>query len=188
MKHHRPPAAAPLELAWPDPPLRVVLVEPEIPPNTGNIARLCAGTGCPLHLVGPLGFRLTHAALRRAGLDYWDAVQLHRHASFDEFLAGGGGRLRLFSVHGRRLYTEVDYAPGDALVFGSETRGLPVELLDRFADCVVTIPMRPDGVRSLNLANCAAIGVYEALRQVQARAVSPASRPSPSGSPVRGQP
>jgi tRNA (cytidine/uridine-2'-O-)-methyltransferase len=157
-----------LPFRWPDPPLRVALVEPEIPPNTGNIARLCAAVGSPLHLIGPLGFRLHDRALRRAGVDYWDAVNVHRHATVAEFLHDAAPpRVWLFSTRGARSHFDVSYAPGDALVFGSESRGLDDALLDAYPEQVVQIPMRTDQVRSLNLANAVAIAVYEALRQLQ---------------------
>jgi len=157
-----------LSFRWPDPPLHVVLVEPEIPPNTGNIARLCAATGSRLHLVEPLGFQITDAKLRRAGLDYWDAVDLHRHADFEAFLrAAQPARLFLFSTGAERSYLDARYRPGDALVFGCETRGLPDALLARCAESVYGIPVRADRVRSLNLSSAAAIVVYEALRQLQ---------------------
>lgn len=155
---------------WPEPPFRVVLVEPEIPPNTGNIARLCAATGAPLHLVGPLGFRLTDARLKRAGLDYWDSVTLARHAGFDEFRAAfPSARCLFFSARGERPYTAARYRPGDALVFGSETKGLPAELLEANRDSVLAIPIRTDLVRSLNLATAVGIVLYEALRQANER-------------------
>jgi len=143
------------------------LVEPDIPPNTGNIARLCAATGSPLHLVEPLGFRLTNAAMKRAGLDYWSSVEVYRHKNFEAFLATcQPPRIWLFSTKGTKTYTDVRYEPGDALIFGSETRGLPEELLAAHADHVLTIPMRRDHVRSLNLANSASIALYEALRSI----------------------
>ncbi|NCC51428.1 MAG: tRNA (cytidine(34)-2'-O)-methyltransferase [Spartobacteria bacterium] len=151
---------------WPYPPFQIVLVEPDIPPNTGNIARLCAATGSSLHLIEPLGFRLTNAAMKRAGLDYWDAVEVARHPNFDAYFDEiRPPRLWLFSTKGHRAYTDVTYRPGDALVFGSETRGLPESLLAAHPDRTLTIPMRRDHVRSLNLANAAAIVLYEALRQ-----------------------
>lgn len=161
-----------LPFAWPDPPLNVALVEPEIPPNTGNIARLCAATGTRLHLVGPLGFRLTDSQVRRAGLDYWDAVDLVRHDSLEAFLGTppsphGAARLFFFSTRARLAYGDIRYQPGDTLVFGSESRGLPDALLDRYPDQVVGIPIRTGQVRSLNLATAAAIALYEALRQLQ---------------------
>ena len=158
-----------LTLNWPVPPLRVALVEPEIPPNTGNIARLCAATGSPLHLIGPLGFRLTDAAVRRAGLDYWDAVELVRHDRMADFFAmTPPARCHFLSTGGPVSYTAVKYLPGDALVFGSESRGLPEELLAAYPDRVRAIPLRSDQVRSLNLATAAGIVLYEALRQLQA--------------------
>jgi len=155
-----------LPFRWPEPPFRVVLVRPEIPPNTGNIVRLCAATGCPLHLVGPLGFRLTDKALQRAGLDYWDAAELHTHPDWDAFRqAVPDDRLFLFSTAGTRSYTAVAYRPGDLLIFGSEGVGLPDPLLRAYPDRVLGLPMRPGKVRSLNLSNAVAIVVYEALRQ-----------------------
>ena len=151
---------------WPSPPFEVVLVEPEIPPNTGNIARLCAATGSPLHLVGPLGFRLNDREMKRAGLDYWDAVDLTRHDDLDAFKSVlESRRFHLFSTRGTRMYTEADFQPGDLLVFGSETRGLPQALIDTYSDHVVCLPMQREHVRSLNLSNTAAIGLYEAIRQ-----------------------
>jgi len=151
-----------------DTPLHIVLVEPEIPPNTGNIARLAAATASPLHLVGRLGFRIDEHSVRRAGLDYWHLVDLHTHPTFEAFLdawrAGApGGRLHLFSATGARSYLTAPTQPGDALVFGKESVGLPADLLERFADRVVGIPTLGP-VRSLNLANAVSIAVYEALR------------------------
>ena len=158
----------PLPFHWPEPPLQVALIEPEIPPNTGNIARLCAATGTRLHLVGRLGFRLNDATLRRAGLDYWDAVDLERHADLAAlFQRVAPERCYFFSTQGASPYTSVRYQPGDVLVFGCETRGLPEELLDQNLHRVLGIPIRSDRVRSLNLANAVAIVLYEALRQFQ---------------------
>jgi tRNA (cytidine/uridine-2'-O-)-methyltransferase len=161
-------------------PLHVVLVEPEIPPNTGNVARLCAATSSPLHLVGPLGFRIDEHSVRRAGVDYWHLVDVRRHLDFEHFLhafgrsgvspptpATAGGNLHFFSAVTARSYLEVTYAPGDALVFGKESVGLPQELLDRFPDRVVGIPTL-GAVRSLNLANAVGIALYEALRSLGA--------------------
>lgn len=165
-----------VQFLWPDPPFQVALIEPEIPPNTGNIARLCAATGSVLHLVGPLGFRLTDSALRRAGLDYWDSVDLRRHANFDAFCAAvAPARLLFFSTAAPASYLDARYRPGDALVFGSESRGLPDELLAAHPDSVFAIPVRPDRVRSLNLATAAGIVLYEALRQTRSCASSVAS-------------
>jgi tRNA (cytidine/uridine-2'-O-)-methyltransferase len=153
-------------------PLHIVLVEPEIPPNTGNVARLSAAVGSPLHLVGALGFRIDEHSVRRAGVDYWHLVDMRRHADFDHFVRAWeaeapGGRLHLFSAHARRSYLDAGYAPGDALVFGKESVGLSEELVARFHERVVGIPTIGE-VRSLNLANAAGIALYEALRQVGA--------------------
>lgn len=157
--------AKPLEV-----PLHVVLVEPEIPPNTGNVARLCAATASPMHLVGTLGFRIDEQSVRRAGVDYWHLVDVRRHLDFEHFLHAFGkepqaGKLHLFSALATRSYLDVEYAPGDALVFGRESVGLPEELLARFPDRAVGIPTL-GAVRSLNLANAVAIALYEALRKL----------------------
>lgn len=155
--------------------MHIVLVEPEIPPNTGNVARLSAATGCPLHLVGPLGFRIDAHAVRRAGLDYWSAVELHQHRTLAEAernIAAGAPqdaappRTWLFSTHTRISYLDVQYRRGDLLVFGRESVGLPVPVLTERPDSVVGIPMLGP-VRSLNLANAVSIAVYEALRQMR---------------------
>ena len=167
---HAPQRPHQLPFPWPDPPLQIVLVEPEIPPNTGNIARLCAATGSVLHLVGPLGFRLTAPSLRRAGLDYWDAVTIVRHSSFQTFrdsTAFPSTRCHLFSTKARQSYLDSRYRPGDHLVFGSESSGLSNEILNAFPDRVYAIPIRPDHVRSLNLATAVAVVLYEALRQIR---------------------
>lgn len=147
--------------------LHVVLVAPEIPPNTGSIARLCAATGARLHLVRPLGFSLDDRHLRRAGLDYWPYVDVHVHDSWAHFRAARGGpaRLHCFSARATRCYVAADYAPGDGLVFGSETRGLPPEILAAHAGSTYVIPIRHPHVRSLNLSNAVSIVVYEALRR-----------------------
>ena len=145
--------------------INIVLVEPEIPQNTGNIARTCAVTGAALHLVEPMGFRLTQRNLARAGCDYWDEVEIVRWSCADEFFeAHGGDELHLFT--GRASCSNVDVAYGaDAfLLFGRESAGIDSAILDRFADRCVRIPMR-EGLRSLNLSNAVAIAVYEALRQ-----------------------
>ncbi len=147
--------------------LHIALWEPEIPPNTGNIARLCAATGMALHLIGRLGFRLDDRSLRRAGLDYWHAVDVRRHLSLAEFEPTMPGRLFCFSAHAQWPYTAVRYEPGDCLLFGSETRGLPDEVLARHAERTVTIPMPAGKVRSLNLATAVGIALYEALRQLK---------------------
>jgi tRNA (cytidine/uridine-2'-O-)-methyltransferase len=144
----------------------IVLFQPEIPPNTGNAIRLCANTGSTLHLVKPLGFDLYHKNARRAGLDYDDLATVRLHLTFEDCLEALGGA-RLFSVEtsGTRLYSEAGFQPGDALIFGSERRGLPAKVLERIApERQLTIPMRA-GNRSLNLSNAAALVVYEAWRQ-----------------------
>lgn len=164
----KPHRKHPLPFCWPDPPFRIVLVEPEIPPNTGNIARLCVATGSPLHLIEPLGFQLTDKAMKRAGLDYWASVEIFRHSSWDAFMKQEQpGRLWFFTTGGRRGHFDAAYEPGDFLVFGCETRGLPESLLKAHADQVLGIPMKPGQVRSLNLAHAAGIVLYEALRQIQ---------------------
>jgi tRNA (cytidine/uridine-2'-O-)-methyltransferase len=146
--------------------LHVALVEPEIPPNTGNIARLCAATGASLHLVEPLGFSLDDAALQRAGLDYWDAVDLWIHPDWSAFRAAvSRERCLYFSAHGCHPYGEAPYRDGSVLVFGSEGDGLPLRIREKHADRLYRIPMR-DTVRSLNLATAVGIVVYEALRQL----------------------
>jgi len=145
-------------------PFRVVLVEPEIPPNTGAVARTCAATSSALHLVGPLGFQIDEHAVRRAGLDYWPLVDLHRHQSLEELLdEHPGTRLHLFASGAQRSYLEADLEPGDALVFGKESVGLSEELLRRYPERVWAIPTL-GAVRSLNLSNAVAIVLYEALR------------------------
>jgi tRNA (cytidine/uridine-2'-O-)-methyltransferase len=149
--------------------LHVALWEPEIPPNTGNVARLCAATGAALHLVGRLGFRLDDRSLRRAGLDYWPAVDVRRHASLAELEAAlPGARVFCLSARATLPYTAARYRPGDCLLFGSESRGLPAGALERHAGRVLCIPMPAGKVRSLNLATAAGIALYEALRQLGA--------------------
>jgi tRNA (cytidine/uridine-2'-O-)-methyltransferase len=144
----------------------VVLWEPEIPPNTGNIIRLCANTGARLHLIHPLGFSVEDRKLKRAGLDYHEMAVINEHPSLDAFLASvAPNRLFAFSTRGRHAYHEVVYAPGDALLFGPESRGLPQAFLDaQPADNVLRIPMLPQR-RSINLSNAVAVAVYEAWRQ-----------------------
>lgn len=149
-----------------DPALNIVLVEPEIPQNTGNIARTCACTGARLHLVEPMGFALTQRNLARAGCDYWDEVDIVRWACAEEFFeAHGADELHLFTGHATRNYADVRYGPGSYLVFGRESRGLDERWMSRYADACVRIPMR-EGLRSLNLSNSAAIAAFEALRQL----------------------
>ena len=147
------------------PQLNIVLVEPRIPQNAGNIARTCAATGARLHLVEPLGFSLDSARLRRAGLDYWEYLDVTRYPSLRDFLARTEGEpLFFFSTKARRTYSDIRYPPGAWLVFGREDAGLPEKLLAAHPDRCVRLPMRP-GLRSLNLANTVAVGTYEALRQ-----------------------
>jgi tRNA (cytidine/uridine-2'-O-)-methyltransferase len=142
----------------------VVLVEPEIPPNTGNVGRLCLATGSILHLVGPLGFSLDHRQLKRAGLDYWHEVAVKRWQSLEE-LRANNVRARFFflTTKATRPYFDVQYEEGDFLVFGRETKGLPEGLLERNREWCLTIPMH--GTRSLNLATAVAIVLFEAVRQ-----------------------
>jgi tRNA (cytidine/uridine-2'-O-)-methyltransferase len=147
-------------------PFQIVLIEPEIPPNTGNIARLCAATGTPLHLVGPLGFSIEDKHLRRAGLDYWNWVVLHRWESFSELQKTfPQNRYWFLSKKAELPYTSVQFEQGDFLVFGKETLGLPESLLEENQDFTIRIPMATDHVRSLNLSSATAIVLYEALRQ-----------------------
>lgn len=143
----------------------IVLVEPEIPANTGNISRTCAGTGTHLHLVRPLGFSIEDKDLKRAGLDYWPHVKLHVHDSFEEVLdAYGEGRMFFATTKGSRSYAEFEYRDGDLFVFGKESGGLPESILSRFPERRIRIPMNGN-IRSLNLSNSAAVILYEALRQ-----------------------
>ena len=145
--------------------LNIVLVNPEIPQNTGNIARTCAATGAVLHLVEPLGFSLSDKYLKRAGLDYWHLMTYHRYPSLEDFLQKhAGARMHFASTKAPRGHHEAAYQDGDFLVFGCETRGLPENLLERVYDRCVRIPMRPEA-RSLNLSNSVAVVLYEALRQ-----------------------
>ena len=146
--------------------MHIVLVEPEIPPNTGSIARLCAATGTPLHLVGRLGFTIDDKHLRRAGLDYWPHVPLARHDDWAAFTAAVPGRRLAFSARAERVYTDVRFTPDDVLIFGGETRGLPDAIRAELAPDVYRIPITSPHVRSLNLANAVAIVLYEALRQL----------------------
>jgi tRNA (cytidine/uridine-2'-O-)-methyltransferase len=144
----------------------IVLIEPEIPPNTGNIGRLCAATGTHLHLVGKLGFSLDDKHMRRAGLDYWPEVKLHRWSSLEELKQHyPQGKFWYTSKKAQQSYVDVNFEPEDFLVFGKETLGLPEDLLETEKDRTGLIPILSPAVRSLNLANSAAIILYEALRQ-----------------------
>ena len=153
---------------------RLVLYQPEIPPNTGNVARTCAATCTELHLIEPLGFEISDRTLKRAGLDYWPWVQLHRHPDWEAFRThqlGEGGRLLALSRNGSQPYTQLRYRNNDWLLFGRETSGLPAEVVAQ-ADGCLAIPMpggveHGGGVRSLNLATAAGVVLFEALRQLQ---------------------
>lgn len=147
--------------------MHVVLLEPEIPPNTGNVARLCAATRSCLHLIEPFGFKLDDTRLKRAGMDYWKHVEWHRWPNWTAFRKAvpDGARLWFVESKGPRLYTEVSFAADDYLVFGRETAGLPKMLLQRNPDRWLRIPMFHGQARSLNLSNCVALVLFEALRQ-----------------------
>ena len=145
--------------------INIVMVEPEIPQNTGNIARTCAATGGKLHLVEPLGFEITDKALKRAGLDYWDKLDLTYYENLDEFFArNAGGKFYYLSKKASKRYTDARFRDGDFLVFGKETKGLPEHVVFDNPDTALRIPMA-NGLRSLNLSNTVALELYEALRQ-----------------------
>jgi tRNA (cytidine/uridine-2'-O-)-methyltransferase len=147
--------------------MHVVLLEPEIPPNTGNVARLCAATRTTLHLIEPFGFKLDDAQLKRAGMDYWQHVTWHRWKNWSEFTAQLPPAARLWFIEsgGARHYAEAQFRPEDYLVFGRETAGVPKDLLDQHRDTWLRIPMFNERARSLNLSNCVALVLYEAVRQ-----------------------
>ena len=147
--------------------MHVVLVEPEIPPNTGNVARLCAATNTNLHLIEPFGFKLNDAQLKRAGMDYWAHVAWHRWSNWDTFTnhLAPGAQLWFIESKGQRLYTEVQFGEEDYLVFGRETAGLPRKLLEVNRERWLRIPMFNSKARSLNLSNCVSLVLFEALRQ-----------------------
>lgn len=149
-------------------PLHIVLVEPEIPPNTGNVARSCAATGTVLHLVKPLGFSIDDKTVKRAGLDYWPFVQLEIHESLKDFLEKyEDRRMHLATTKGIRRHTDTEYRDGDMILFGKETAGLPRDLLEERRDRTIRIPMAGDErLRSLNLSNSVSIVLFEALRQL----------------------
>jgi tRNA (cytidine/uridine-2'-O-)-methyltransferase len=149
--------------------LNVVLVEPEIPQNTGNIARTCAATGCKLHLVHPLGFSITEKSVKRAGLDYWDKLNIEEHNSFEDFLIKykpEKNNMYFVTTKGKHVYSEPNYSTMDEIfiLFGKETKGLPEDILKKYIDNTIRIPMRPT-LRSLNLSNSVAIVVYDIFRQ-----------------------
>jgi len=150
--------------------MNIVLVEPEIPPNTGNVARLCAATNSRLHLIEPFGFKLDDSQLKRAGMDYWQQVEWHRWANWNAFFetarrAASTPRFWFIESGGTKNYAEVNYLPDDYLIFGRETAGLPKGLLEQFPENWLRIPMFNPKSRSLNLSNCVALVLYEALRQ-----------------------
>lgn len=146
--------------------LHIALVEPEIPPNTGNIARLCAATFTNLHIVGATGFRMDDRTLKRAGLDYWNEVKLHRHIDLEGLYAAlSDSRFLYFTTKTEQIYSDWRFADNDCLIFGRETRGLPEDLLKANWERCLTIPMPNKNVRSLNLATSVGIALYEALRQ-----------------------
>jgi len=150
-----------------DVPLHIALVEPEIPPNTGNVARLCAATGCQLHLIQPLGFRIDDRELKRAGLDYWKHLGVALHASLDTFLEATAHLQRwYFSTRATQRYADAAFTLGDVLVFGKETKGLPQRLLDADPLHALRIPQRPGSVRSINLSTAAGIAAYAALARL----------------------
>ncbi len=146
---------------------RIVLIEPEIPQNTGNIGRTCVATNCELHIVGKMGFEINDTNLKRAGLDYWPHLTWHRHATFEDWWSKveDPSRAWFFTTKTKRTYFEPQYKSGDWLVFGKETKGLDPDLLAKFPEQTVTIPMVGEGARSLNLATSVAIAAYEGLRQ-----------------------
>lgn len=147
--------------------MQIVLYRPLIPQNTGSIARTCAATDTELHLVGPLGFKITEKAVKRAGLDYWPYVKLFEHDSFDAYLESAKpSKLWLIETNGDQNYTQAQYGPNDAIIFGQETKGIASEIMDRFdSNQILSIPIFCPGVRSLNLSNAVSIVLYEALRQ-----------------------
>jgi len=148
--------------------LNIVLANPLIPQNTGNIARTCAATGAALHLIKPMGFELDDSKMKRSGLDYWDKLSVTVHESFADFFENtrNTGEYHLFETTPTCNYCDVAYSDNAYLIFGQETKGLPDDVLAQYADCGVKIPMRR-GLRSLNLSNCVAVAVYEVLRQWQ---------------------
>ena len=145
--------------------INIVLYSPEIPQNTGNISRTCAGTGASLHIIKPIGFEITDRTLKRAGLDYWDKLEIYYYENYEEFLEKHGGKeMYFFSSKGKKCYCDVEYPDEVFLVFGKETAGLPEELLEANIEKVLRIPML-DNRRCLNLSNAVAVAAYEALRQ-----------------------
>ena len=155
--------------------MHIVLYEPDIPFNTGNVGRTCVATGSTLHLVGRLGFSLDAAQVKRAGLDYWEKVRLHQYPSWEAFLEKipADAPLYFFSKKAQKPYWDAAFSPDGYLIFGCETKGLPDPLMDRYADRMWTIPMQPDSVRSLNLSVSVGVVLFEALRQTAHAKVMP---------------
>lgn len=146
--------------------MNIVLVEPEIPQNTGNIGRLCVATNSTLHLVEPLGFEISDKQLRRAGLDYWKFINLKTYCNWEQFEELNSPKVHLLTTKGTKPYTEVAYKPNDFLILGSESKGLPDKMHQQYPESRIKIPLYSDKVRSLNIANAASIVLYEALRQI----------------------
>ncbi|WP_300712933.1 tRNA (cytidine(34)-2'-O)-methyltransferase [uncultured Acetatifactor sp.] len=145
--------------------MHIILHQPEIPGNTGNIGRTCVATGTPLHLIEPLGFRLDEKSIKRAGMDYWPLLEVHRYMNFEEFQTiHPGAKIWMATTKARRVYTEAAYGPDDYIMFGKESAGIPEEILVEHEESCIRIPML-DSIRSLNLSNSVAIVLYEALRQ-----------------------
>lgn len=145
--------------------MHIILHQPEIPQNTGNIGRTCAATGTSLHLIEPLGFRLGEKELKRAGMDYWEKLDVHRYMNFEDFIEKNpGAKIWMATTKAKRVYTEAAFGPEDCIMFGKESAGIPEELLTEYEDTCIRIPMLPD-IRSLNLSNSVAVVLYEALRQ-----------------------
>lgn len=145
--------------------MHIILHQPEIPQNTGNIGRTCAATGTSLHLIEPLGFRLGEKELKRAGMDYWEKLDVHRYMNFEDFIEKNpGAKIWMATTKAKRVYTEAAFGPEDFIMFGKESAGIPEELLTEYEDTCIRIPMLPD-IRSLNLSNSVAVVLYEALRQ-----------------------
>ncbi len=147
--------------------INIVLVEPEIPQNTGNIIRTCACTGAVLHLVHPLGFSMDEKSLKRAGLDYIDLVEIKHYDDFEDFVSQNPGQYFLFSTKAQKLYTDAEYADNCYLIFGKETKGLNEEIRNAYANSLVKLPMKTsERIRSLNLSNTVCVAVFEAIRQI----------------------
>ncbi len=145
--------------------MHIILHQPEIPGNTGNIGRTCVATGTALHLIEPLGFRIDEKEIKRAGMDYWKDLELHRYVNFEDFLEKNpGAKIWMATTKAKHTYTEVEFGPNDFIMFGKESAGIPEEILVDYEETAIRIPML-SAIRSLNLSNAAAIVLYEALRQ-----------------------